>query len=99
MAVPTPSNQHSASLVRPPAPAYSSDDPWATYGVTTPSVGGGGAGSFRVGAPSGVSGTGLPRDWWKRQEKVTVTALGQQGFILNRYMVYEISSEVSRLVI
>lgn len=47
------------------------------------------------GAPSSLSGTGLPKDWWKKQENVNVNILGQQGFILNRYTVYEVLSEVS----
>ena len=54
-----------------------------------------GAGSLINGAPSSVSGTGLPKDWWRRQERVQVRLLGPQGFILNRYMVYEISTDVS----
>jgi len=47
------------------------------------------------GTPSTLAGTGLPNEWWKKQENITVTILGQQGFILNRYTVYEISSDVS----
>ena len=57
-------------------------------------VNGGGIGG--VAPPSSVSGTGLPSGWWKRQEKVTVQFAGQQGFVLNRYMVYGISTEVRR---
>ncbi|KAI5118686.1 hypothetical protein M0805_003623 [Coniferiporia weirii] len=71
-------------------PSYSSDDPWQTPRFT--GVNGGGAASVN-GAPSSVSGTGLPREWWKRQERVQIRLLGMQGFILNRYMMYEISSE------
>jgi sorting nexin-8 len=44
--------------------------------------------------PSSVAGTGLPSGWWKRLEKVTVRFVGQQGFVLNRYMVYGITTEV-----
>ncbi|KAH9995130.1 hypothetical protein BJV77DRAFT_992702 [Russula vinacea] len=40
-----------------------------------------------------VAGSGLPSGWWKRQERVTVQFAGQQGFVLNRYMVYGISTE------
>ena len=36
----------------------------------------------------------MPKDWWKKQEKVTITILGQQGFILNRYTVYEVATDV-----
>ena len=46
------------------------------------------------GLSSTFAGSGLPSGWWKRQESVEVTILGQQGFILNRYTVYEIKSEV-----
>ena len=54
----------------------------------------GGGVSLTNGAPSSVSGTGMPREWWRRQERVQVKLLGPQGFILNRYMVYEISTDV-----
>jgi hypothetical protein len=37
----------------------------------------------------------LPKDWWKKQETIRVNILGPQGFILNRYMVYEIVTDVS----
>ena len=65
---------------------------------------GAGASAFGVGSingggfapPSSVSGSGLPSGWWKRQEKATVQFAGQQGFVLNRYMVYGISTEVRR---
>ena len=47
-----------------------------------------------TGAPSILSGSGMPKDWWKKQETVHITILGQQGFILNRYLVYEVASDV-----
>jgi sorting nexin-8 len=53
-----------------------------------------GAGGSTNGVPSSLAGTGLPRDWWKKQETATVSILGQQGFILNRYTVYNISTSV-----
>lgn len=46
------------------------------------------------GATSSLAGSGLPREWWNKQEHVNVTIQGQQGFILNRYTVYEITTEV-----
>jgi sorting nexin-8 len=81
-------------------PAYSSDDPWSTNPrfPSAPSNNGsfGNApGGFANGAPSNLSGSGMPKDWWKKQEMVKVTILGHQGFILNRYMVYEVTTEVS----
>ncbi|KAJ7091376.1 hypothetical protein B0H15DRAFT_883656 [Mycena belliarum] len=77
--------------IRAPVPAYAADDPWNTNSrvVVAPSNGFDPAPSM---APSSLAGTGLPSNWWKRQETANVTILGQQGFILNRYMVYEISS-------
>ncbi|TFK29642.1 MVP1 domain-containing protein [Coprinopsis marcescibilis] len=44
---------------------------------------------------SNLAGTGLPDFWWQKQATVRVTLLGHQGFILNRYIVYEITSEKS----
>ncbi|KIL69242.1 hypothetical protein M378DRAFT_98592 [Amanita muscaria Koide BX008] len=79
-------------------PTYS-EDPWNTnpkYPTTivTPS------GAYGIprpvetnGVPSSLSGSGLPRNWWKKQETVKVSILGHQGFILNRYMVYEVSTD------
>jgi hypothetical protein len=79
------------SPMRLPAPAYSSEDPWST--ARSAPVPGAGLG-LNPGAPSALSGSGLPKDWWKKQENVSVSILGQQGFILNRYTVYEVSSDV-----
>ncbi|TFK73756.1 hypothetical protein BDN72DRAFT_886694 [Pluteus cervinus] len=81
------------------------DDPWntATNSPTArmpgiPSVQGpdgpfGARGSIAPGQPSSLAGTGLQPDWWKRLENVKVTILGQQGFILNRYTVYEVTTD------
>ena len=52
------------------------------------------SGSPSIG-PSVVAGSGLPDGWWKSQSKVQVNLLGLQGFILNRYTVYEVVSDVS----
>ena len=80
----------------PPTRGYSTEDPWNSK-FTTPANVAPKAPAFDAGtngAPSSISGTGLPREWWKKQETVFVNILGQQGFILNRYLVYEISSDV-----
>lgn len=84
-----------------PAPTrgFSADDPWnvpkfPNATVISPSATNG-VGSVSNGAPSSISGTGLPKEWWKKQETVYVNVLGQQGFLLNRYLVYEISTDVS----
>ncbi|KAI9510052.1 hypothetical protein F5148DRAFT_977311 [Russula earlei] len=80
-----------AAVAPPPA-----DDPWMTgarfggaapFGAAGGVINGGGAPS------SSVAGTGLPPGWWKRLEKVTVRFSGQQGFVLNRYMLYGITTE------
>jgi sorting nexin-8 len=80
------------SPLRASLPSYSSEDPWNSNSRFT---GLPAADPLANGTPSAVAGSGLPKDWWKKQESIQVTLLGQQGFILNRYMVYEISSEVS----
>lgn len=79
----------------PPTRGYSTEDPWSSK-FTSPSAPPKppAFGSVTNGATSSISGTGLPREWWKKQENVYVNVLGQQGFILNRYLVYEVSSDV-----
>ncbi|OSD02930.1 hypothetical protein PYCCODRAFT_1434816 [Trametes coccinea BRFM310] len=92
---PSTSNFQDAVRMPLPARAYSTEDPWNVSRFTSA----GGApkvpalGSINNGAPSNISGTGLPREWWKKQETVFVNVLGHQGFVLNRYLVYEISSD------
>ena len=82
------------SPLRASLPSYSSEDPWNSNTRFTGLLSNV-TDTFPNGMPSNLAGSGLPKDWWKKQENVKVTILGQQGFILNRYMVYEISSEVS----
>ncbi|KAI0073526.1 hypothetical protein K474DRAFT_1649455 [Panus rudis PR-1116 ss-1] len=86
--------------IRAPVPTrgYSADDPWSISRLTNPptdpaSGGVVGTSSITNGITSSISGTGLPRDWWKKQDTVNVNILGQQGFILNRYLVYEVATE------
>ncbi|EJD07688.1 uncharacterized protein FOMMEDRAFT_143983 [Fomitiporia mediterranea MF3/22] len=69
-------------------PSYSSDDPWQRGSEVN-----GANASLTNGAPSSVSGTGLPRDWWRRQERIQVQLIGMQGFVLNRYMLYAVASD------
>ncbi|KAJ3982078.1 hypothetical protein F5890DRAFT_1556227 [Lentinula detonsa] len=90
-------------VIRSPAPHYTPDDPWDTTAryISPPSNMSGfdstsreiGSSGFGPGALSTVTGTGLAKDWWKRQRSVSVTIQGQQGFILNRYTIYQISTE------
>ena len=91
--VPT-TKKSNASPLRASLPSYSSEDPWNSNTRFT-GLSSNATDTLTNGTPSTVAGSGLPKDWWKKQENITVTLLGQQGFILNRYMVYEISSEVS----
>ncbi|KAI1793531.1 hypothetical protein LXA43DRAFT_1001149 [Ganoderma leucocontextum] len=96
--LPTSNSTFQDIMQMPPQMAtrgYSTEDPWASK-FTTPSAPPKASPAFgnqTNGAPSSISGTGLPRDWWKKQETIFVNVLGQQGFILNRYLVYEISSD------
>jgi sorting nexin-8 len=78
------------------APSYNSEDPWNTArAVPGPA---GPSDTPPSGGPSVVAGSGLPDGWWKNQSKVQVNLLGLQGFILNRYTVYEVVSDVSPIV-
>ncbi|THU87977.1 hypothetical protein K435DRAFT_730276 [Dendrothele bispora CBS 962.96] len=92
-------NQTSTNAIQAPAPQYSSDDPWntGTRVINGPSNLSGFDGPLRGNAaPSGpptLAGSGMPKEWWKKQETVSVSILGQQGFILNRYTVYQITTE------
>ncbi|KAF4611281.1 hypothetical protein D9613_007057 [Agrocybe pediades] len=104
---PIPRRSTTNSTIRAPLPAYSTDDPWNSNprftsppsATGTSSAGGFGAaidglpGNTATGATSNLAGTGLPNEWWKKQENIKVSILGQQGFILNRYTVYEITSD------
>ena len=79
-----------SSGVLSPAPQYSSDDPWNTaFRSSQGHVNGSTAATV-----TSLSGGGLPPDWWKRQESVIVNTAGQQGFLLNRHMVYSIITTV-----
>ena len=82
--------------IRAPIPtrAYSTDDPWNVSKLPNNLPAPNGGGSLVNGASSSISGTGLPKDWWRKQETVTVNILGQQGFLLNRYLVYEVATDV-----
>jgi hypothetical protein len=92
--------QPSTSALSSPYPTYrqATLDPWSV-----PRFGSNGGGSdFAVprsattinGGASSLAGSGLPGEWWKMEETVDVTIQGQQGFILNRFTVYEITTEV-----
>lgn len=88
------------NTVRSTPPSYPTEDPWSI-----PRYGGISGGPSDLNPPQSattlngasftLSGSGLPRDWWKKQETVSVTIQGQQGHLLNRYTVYEITTEVS----
>lgn len=90
-------------------PGYSADDPWLTTTRSPPASKDpqdpGFPDAFSD-APqptngtysAGVAGTGLPSGWWRNLETVSVNIKGQQGFILNRYTVYAITSTVGKQV-
>lgn len=91
--------QPSTSALSSPYPTYrqATLDPWSV-----PRYGSNGGGSdFAAprsattinGGASSLAGSGLPGEWWKMEETVDVTIQGQQGFILNRFTVYEITTE------
>jgi sorting nexin-8 len=85
--------QSSNPPVLAPSPMYPPDDPW---GAPRLSTGFDASRGFpNVGPSSALAGSGLPSEWWNKQEDVKVSILGQQGFILNRYTVYEVVTDVS----
>lgn len=81
--------QSTRQNIRSPAPPY---DPWQ-FGAPANNGFDNARGSLTNGVPSNLAGSGLPKDWWRKQETVKVNILGMQGFILNRYMVYEIMTD------
>ncbi|KAG6845493.1 hypothetical protein H0H87_008390 [Tephrocybe sp. NHM501043] len=94
--------QPSTSTFAPPTPSYRQNsinvDPWNTnprFGPPPASASGfdNPRGGLMNGAPSSLAGTGLPNEWWRKQEIIRVNLLGPQGFILNRYMVYEVVTD------
>lgn len=88
-----PYRQNTMTTFRPPT--FAPEDPWnvsrypnqGTYDFSQPRT------SSTNGLTSTFAGSGLPRGWWSRQETAEVKILGQQGFILNRYTVYEIKTD------
>jgi len=95
----TPYTPYRQNTVRPSLLGYPTEDPWNIPRYTgiagSPSDSNPPRSATTNGASSALSGPGLPKDWWKRQESVTVTIQGQQGHLLSRYTVYEISTDVS----
>ncbi|KAJ7623207.1 hypothetical protein FB45DRAFT_924904 [Roridomyces roridus] len=83
-------NRQKSTDIHAPIPSYATDDPWNTNS-RIPNNAFDTAPPPTVAAPSTL-GTGLAPNWWTKQESVKITLLGQQGFILNRYFVYEIST-------
>lgn len=85
--------QSTMATIRPPT--FAPEDPWnvprypsqGTYDSSQPIT------PITNGLTSTFAGSGLPRDWWNKQDTAEVNILGQQGFILNRYTVYEIKTD------
>lgn len=90
--------QYESPPIHAPVPVrgYSSEDPWSVSKLSN-AASTNGVGSINNGAPSSIAGTGLPKEWWKKQDAIHVNILGQQGFLLNRYLVYEVSTDVRTL--
>lgn len=101
-------NSTATRLPTSPTPAYVETDPWSTPSTIAQQqqqaglngngilhgIGGFGAVSGG-GAPTTISG-GLGKDWWKRQEAISISILPEkQGFLLNRFTVYLVESDVS----
>ncbi|KAI6113058.1 hypothetical protein F5141DRAFT_1111325 [Pisolithus sp. B1] len=88
-----PYRQNTMTTVRPPT--FAAEDPWnvsrypsqGTYDFSQPRT------PLTNGLTSTFAGSGLPRGWWNKQETAEVKIVGQQGFILNRYTVYEIKTD------
>lgn len=88
-----PYRQNTMTTFRPPT--FAPEDPWnvsrypnqGTYDFSQPRT------SSTNGLTSTFAGSGLPGGWWNKQETAEVKILGQQGFILNRYTVYEIKTD------
>ncbi|KAF8555975.1 hypothetical protein OG21DRAFT_1409983 [Imleria badia] len=93
----TPYSTYRQNTVRPSPASYTTEDPWniPRRGSVTgsPDINPPRSATTINGASSTLSGSGLPRDWWRKQETVIVTIQGQQGHLLNRHTVYEISTE------
>jgi sorting nexin-8 len=93
--IPSNSVFHNNTTAPFPVPSFPPDDPWTTPSrfpnadgqLPAPGVG------TRI-SNNAFIGTGLPDGWWEKEAVVKITVKGQQGFILNRYTVYEITAMV-----
>ncbi|KAJ7577075.1 hypothetical protein C8J56DRAFT_799466 [Mycena floridula] len=83
------------AIIRSPAPTYGTvaDDPWNSNPNTRFAVPPFDSQPETTNTSSHFGGSGLPSEWWKKQQTVSVSILGQQGFILNRYTVYEVKTD------
>ncbi|EIW79358.1 hypothetical protein CONPUDRAFT_127418 [Coniophora puteana RWD-64-598 SS2] len=97
-AVPYSNYRQNSGPVRAPTVSYP-DDPWSAprFPAGQSDFSGGGAATAPRNATangtSSVAGSGLPHDWWRKQESVHVSIQGQQGFLLNKYTVYEVTTD------
>lgn len=77
----------------PPVLAYSESDPWNSAFRNGGNVAATGGPATTPGGSTLMGG--LPSNWWNAQKSVTIIILPEkQGFILNRYTVYVIQSDV-----
>ncbi|KAG8742768.1 Sorting nexin mvp1 [Ceratobasidium sp. 414] len=69
---------------------------FGTSGIPASGFGGTGMPGNAPGAGTSILSSGLPAEWWKRQEVALVSIVPEkQGFLLNRYTVYLVQTEAS----
>ncbi|KAG8711777.1 Sorting nexin mvp1 [Ceratobasidium sp. 394] len=69
---------------------------FGTGGIPASAFGSSGAPGNAPGAGTSILSSGLPPEWWKRQEVALVSIVPEkQGFLLNRYTVYLVQTEAS----
>ncbi|KAB5589199.1 Sorting nexin MVP1 [Ceratobasidium theobromae] len=88
------------------APTFRDDDPWRTSSIVRRPTVDPFAPAFTAtpenpppvtGAGTSLLSSGLPSNWWKRQESAQVTTIPEkQGFLLNRYTVYSVQTDLQR---
>ncbi|KAG8776854.1 Sorting nexin mvp1, partial [Ceratobasidium sp. 428] len=78
------------------APAGGGTQPsgFGSNGVQPSGFGSAGAPGNALGTGTSLLSSGLPTEWWKRQEVALVSIVPEkQGFLLNRYTVYLVQTE------
>jgi sorting nexin-8 len=84
------------------APTYRDDDPWNTSSIVRRPTTDPFTTTFNAppaapppGAGTSLLSSGMPSQWWRRQESVVVSIVPEKrGFLLNRYTVYAVQTDV-----